>query len=305
MTSQDLPVGTGELHREDPPRLGRFRLLGRLGGGGMGVVYLGVDHVGRHTAVKVIHPRLAADASSRQGLRREADLMTRIVSPRVPRLLEHSDADTRPYLAMQYLPGVTLTAYFAGRGVLRGFELVAVAAGLAHALAEVHRAGVTHLDVKPSNVLVSSRGVYLLDFGIARPTAAASGPPVVRTAPIVGTPRSMAPEHFTGAPLTTATDVFAWASLVAYAATGRYPFGSSDITAIAARTVHADPEHRRLPAALRHLVRAAFAKTPHNRPTAEQLSSALLDAGTPGAVPRVHRPIWYRHRPASQRRAPA
>lgn len=141
--------------------------------------------------------------------------------------------------------------------------------------------------------------------GCRQPLAVRPSRPAVLDFAIVGTPRSMAPEHFTGAPLTTATDVFAWASLVAYAATGRYPFGSSDIRAIAARTVHADPEHRRLPGALRHLVRAAFAKTPHHRPTAEQLSWALLDAGTPGAVPRVRRPIWYRHRPASQRRAPA
>jgi serine/threonine protein kinase len=293
--SHDLPAGTGTLHADDPLQIGRFRLLGRLGRGGMGVVYLAADHNGARTAVKVLHPHLPAEAGTGQGLRQEAELMDRIVSPRIPRLIEHGEADGRAYLAMQCLPGVTLTSQVACRGALRGAELIALAAGVAGALTDVHQAGVMHLDVKPSNLLLSSHGIYLLDFGIAQTTTATSPVPVAWAGLIIGSPASMAPEHFTGAPVTTATDIFAWASLVAYAATGRYPFGSSDLATVAARIIHAKPDHRHLPTPLRNLVRAAFAKTPHHRPTATQLHSALItDRSTP-TTPKPQRPRWYRH----------
>jgi eukaryotic-like serine/threonine-protein kinase len=276
ISSHELPAETETLHADDPLQIRRFRLLGRLGRGAMGVVYLAADHNGARTAVKVLHPHLPADAGTGHGLRLEAELMAPIVSPRIPRLIEHGEADGRAYLAMQCLPGVTLTSQVACRGVLHGAELVAFAAGVAGALNDVHQAGVVHLDVKPSNVLLSSHGIYLLDFGIAQTTTATSAVQVARTGPIIGSPASMAPEHFTGAPVTTATDVFAWASLVAFAATGRYPFGSSDIATVAARIIHAKPNHRHLPTPLRKLVRAAFAKTPHHRPTAAQLYSAII-----------------------------
>jgi eukaryotic-like serine/threonine-protein kinase len=293
MTSHDLPAGTATLHADDPLQIGRFRLLGRLGHGGMGVVYLAADHNGAPAAVKVLHPHLPVDVGTGRGLRREAELIGLIVSPRIPRLIEHGEADGRAYLAMQCLPGVTLTYQVACRGVLRGAELIALAAGVAAALTDIHRAGVMHLDVKPSNVLLSSHGIYLLDFGIAETTTETSPVPTARTGLIIGSPAWMAPEHFTGAPVTTATDVFAWASLVAYAATGRFPFGSSDIAAVVARIIHAKPDHRHLPALLRNLVRAAFAKTPHHRPTAAHLHSALItDRSTP---PKPQRPRWYRH----------
>jgi serine/threonine protein kinase len=295
MTFHDLPVGTGTLHADDPLQIGRFRLLGRLGHSGMGVVYLAADHNGAHAAVKVLHPHLPPDAGTRQGLRREAELMARVVSPRIPRLIEHREADGGAYLAMQCLPGATLTSQVACRGVLRGAELIAVAAGVAGALTDVHQAGVMHLDVKPSNVLLSSHGIYLLDFGIAQATTTTSQVPVVRTGPIIGSPTSMAPEHFTGAPVTTATDVFAWASLVAYAATGRYPFGSIDITTVAARIIHAKPDHRHLPTPLRKLVRAAFTKTPHHRPTAAQLYSAFRTDRSTHTTPKPRRLTRYRH----------
>jgi serine/threonine protein kinase len=275
--------------------MGRFRLLGRLGSGGMGVVYLAAGHNGERTAVKVLHPHLSADAGTGQGLCREAELMATIVSPRIPRLIEHGEADGRAYLAMQCLPGVTLTHQVACRGALRDAELIALAAGVAGAMTDVHQAGVMHLDVKPSNVLLSSHGVYLLDFGIAQTTTATSRVPVAWAGPIVGSPASMAPEHFTGAPVTTATDIFAWASLVAYAASGRFPFGSGDLATVVTRIIHAKPDHRHLPTPLRNLVRAAFAKTPHHRPTAAHLHSALITDRSTQTMPKHWRPRWYRH----------
>ncbi|WP_079195635.1 serine/threonine protein kinase [Streptomyces acidiscabies] len=253
------------VHPEDPSRIGPYRVVGRLGVGGMGTVYAALSGDGERVAVKVIHAVQAGDPEFRARFRREVRLSARVRGPfLLPLLAADPDADA-PWLATEYAPGPTLAQHLAGHGPLTGGTLYAFATGTAQALAAIHAAGVVHRDVTPRNVLLSPAGPRMLDFGIAH---AADGTSVTRTGVLTGTPGWISPEHYRSGVSTAEGDLFAWGALVAHAATGRLPFGGGAPEAVAYRVMSGAPDLDGLPEELKEVVERALAKEPSERPDA-------------------------------------
>ncbi|WP_129305431.1 serine/threonine-protein kinase [Streptomyces sp. L2] len=251
----------------DPARIGPYRIVGRLGSGGMGTVHAGVTSDGMRVAVKVVHPGQAQDPEFRARFRREVHLSSRVTGPHlVPLLAADPDAGT-PWLATAYVPGPTLNQHVGAHGPLDEGSLFAFAAATAQALTAIHAAGVVHRDVKPQNVLLTPSGPRLLDFGIAH---AADGTSVTRTGVMTGTPGWISPEQYRQGTAGPAGDVFAWGALVAYAATGRLPFGTGAPDVVAFRVMSGEADLDGVPAALRAIVEKALAQEPGDRPSAAE-----------------------------------
>ncbi|MFD6761265.1 bifunctional serine/threonine-protein kinase/ABC transporter substrate-binding protein [Streptomyces roseolus] len=269
----------------DPSGIAGYRLLGRLGAGGMGVVYLGRTDAGELAAVKVTLADRAERADFRARFRREVEAARRVVSPwAVPVLGADPDAP-EPWLATAFVPGPSLGEAIAAHGPLPGRSLRVLGGAVARALAAVHAAGLVHRDVKPGNVLLAVDGPRLIDFGIARAADPDGETALTGTDMVVGTPGFLAPEQAearTGA-IGPASDVFAFGCLLAYAATGRPPFGTGAVDALMYRTVHDEPDLAGVPAGLLPLLRECLAKDPAARPTAEQLAARLV-VDTPGTA---------------------
>ncbi|MEU7861811.1 serine/threonine-protein kinase [Nonomuraea sp. NPDC049141] len=276
---------------EDPPGVGPYRLLGRLGAGGQGVVYLGQGPDGRPVAVKLLADGLADD----HRFAKEIDAARRVEPFCIAQVLDAS-LGGRPYIVTEYVEGPTL--HQAGRHF--GADLQRLAVATATALAAIHRAGVVHRDFKPANVLLGRDGPRVIDFGIAR----ASGHSLTVTSSIVGTPAYMAPEQIAGAPLGPAVDVFAWASVIVFAATGSPPFGNDSLPAVIRRILHDEPYLGDLPGPLHPIVLSCLAKDPAARPAMQDVLLRLIGApptGMPGdltgprggmATHAVSRPRW-------------
>lgn len=244
----------------------------------MGTVHAALDPDGRRVAVKVVHPAQAGDDEFRARFKREVELSRRVTGPCLVPLLAADPSAPDPWLATPYVPGPTLGEHLAAHGPLSGAPLYALAAGSAAALAAVHAAGVVHRDVKPGNVILAPDGPRMVDFGIAH---ALDGTSVTRTGVMTGTTGWISPEGYRTGAVGPAGDVFAWGALVAYAATGRLPFGTGAPDAVAARVMSADPDLAGIPNDLLTLVTSALAKAPQERPTAAALagrSAALLAA---------------------------
>ncbi|CAM5300360.1 serine/threonine protein kinase [Streptomyces narbonensis] len=257
----------------DPKRVGPYRIVGRLGSGGMGTVHAGLDSAGLRVAVKVIHPAQADDPEFRARFRREVQLSARVQGPcLIPLLAADPDAET-PWLATAYAPGLTLDEHLAAHGPLAGSALLAFAAGTAQALAAIHAAGVVHRDVKPQNVILTPGGPRLLDFGIAH---AADGTSVTRTGVMTGTPGWVSPEHYRTGSAGPEGDVFTWAALVAYAATGLLPFGAGTPDVVAYRVMSEEPDLQTLPRTLHEILGRAFAKDPADRPAASGVAGECV-----------------------------
>ncbi|MFI2208329.1 serine/threonine-protein kinase [Streptomyces sp. NPDC020141] len=255
----------------DPARIGPYRIIGRLGAGGMGTVHAGLAPDGLRVAVKVIHPAHSGDPEFLARFRREVRLSTRVQGPcLIPLLAADPEADA-PWLATEYAPGPTLGAHLAAHGPLTGGTLYAFATGTAQALAAVHAAGVVHRDVKPQNIILTPAGPRVLDFGIAH---AADGTSVTRTGVMTGTPGWISPEHYRTGAAGTEGDVFAWGALVAHAATGRLPFGSGAPDVVAFRVLSGEPDLDGVPGELRTILERALAKDPADRPAAEAAARA-------------------------------
>ncbi|MFI9552072.1 serine/threonine-protein kinase [Nonomuraea endophytica] len=252
------------LRPDDPQAIGAYQLIGRLGEGGQGVVYLGQAPDGAKVAVKVL--REGGD-----GLAREVAALRRVEPFCVAQVLDASTGG-RPYIVTEYVEGPSLAE--AGRHGGAGLQRLAVAT--ATALAAIHRAGVVHRDFKPGNVLLGRDGPRVIDFGIAR-----SGASLTMTSSIVGTPAYMAPEQLAGAGIGPATDVFAWAGVMVYAATGSPPFGNDSLPAVITRIQHADPDLGDLTGSLRPIVTRCLAKNPAARPTMQEVLFQLIGAGAP------------------------
>ncbi|GLW66537.1 hypothetical protein Arub01_47810 [Actinomadura rubrobrunea] len=261
--------------RDHPDKIGPYQVLGRLGEGGMGQVYLAASPSRRLVALKVIRPELLDDPHWRERFRREV-ASARSVSGFYTAPVVDADPDAElPWLATQYIRGVSLAAAVREKGPLPEQAVCRLGAGLAEALIAIHRAGIVHRDLKPSNVLLAADGPRVIDFGIARPLDAL---PLSRSA-IVGTPEYMSPEQALAETVTPASDVFSLGSTLVYAATGKAPFGTGH--KVRARIVHREPDLTGLPDPLRGLVTLCLAKAPGERPTPEQVLTALstlLDA---------------------------
>ncbi|WP_406368363.1 protein kinase [Streptomyces sp. NBC_00647] len=262
------------LQPGDPRRVGPYRIVGRLGSGGMGTVFAALSAASERMAVKVIHPAQAADDEFRARFRREVQLSQRVTGPC---LVPFRDADTEaalPWLATAFIPGLTLDRHVTLNGPLVGAHLYALAAGTAAALCAIHAADVVHRDVKPPNVILAPSGPQVLDFGIAH---ALDGTSVTRTGVMTGTPGWISPEHYRTGAVGPHGDVFAWGALVAYAATGRLPFGNGAADAVAFRVMSAEPDLDGVPADLLPLVENALSKEPADRPNATQLASSAAE----------------------------
>lgn len=225
----------------DPSRLGEHRLLGRLGAGGMGVVYLARTEAGELAAVKVIQPEYAEEAEFRTRFRREVAAARQVVNPWVVRVTG-ADAEARaPWLATAFVPGPSLAEAVAACGPLPLPAVRVLGGMLARALTAVHAAGLVHRDVKPGNVLLALDGPRLIDFGIARSTSAEETA-LTSESVIVGTPGFLSPEQARAGRIEPASDLFSLGCVLAYAATGRPPFGTGAVDALLYRTVHDEPD---------------------------------------------------------------
>ncbi|MGI5208794.1 protein kinase domain-containing protein [Spirillospora sp. CA-108201] len=272
----------GELRPDDPSRIGRYRIEAKIGEGGMGAVYLGRDADGRAVAVKVVRAELAGDRTFLARFHDEAANAQRVASFCTAQVLEHGEDLGLAYMVTEYIDGPSLLQHVSANGALSPGMLHGVAVGVAAALVAIHSAGLVHRDLKPSNVLLSISGPRVIDFGIARALDMASSH--TRTGQVVGTPGWIAPEQITTQQVTPAVDVFAWGCLVAFAASGRNPFGQGSFQIMAARAVHADPEIGDLPPSLAGLVQASLRKDPAQRPSARDLLLALVGGSGEAAV---------------------
>ncbi|MFE4696804.1 serine/threonine-protein kinase [Streptomyces sp. NPDC056738] len=258
----------------DPSRIGPYRIVGRLGAGGMGTVHAGVASDGTRVAVKVIHPSQAQDPHFRARFRREVEMSSRVTGPYlVPLLSADADAAT-PWLATEYVAGPTLNQQVFAQGRVTGPALYAFAAATAQALAAVHAAGVVHRDVKPQNVILTPSGPRVLDFGIAH---ADDDTRATRPGATTGTPGWISPEQYRTGDAGPESDVFAWGALVAYAATGRSPFGTGASDAVAFRVTSGEPDLDGVPLPLREIVRRALAKEPGDRPQAADAAEECFE----------------------------
>ncbi|MBC2877335.1 MULTISPECIES: serine/threonine-protein kinase [Streptomyces] len=262
------------LLEEDPRTVGPYRLLGVLGAGGMGRVYVGRNPGGRTVAVKVVHPRLALDEEFRSRFRREVETARRVGGAWTAPVLDADPDAPVPWVVTGYVAGPSLDRAVADVGPLPEPAVRAVGAGLAEALAAVHALGLVHRDVKPSNVLLPLDGPRLIDFGIARAMDGTTS--LTATGVVIGSSGYMAPEQVLGRPLTGAADVFSLGAVLAFAAAGAAPFPGEHHASINYRVVHGDPElGPGLDGELRELVTACLAKDPADRPAPEDLLRRL------------------------------
>ncbi|GLZ07755.1 hypothetical protein Acsp03_52210 [Actinomadura sp. NBRC 104412] len=276
---------SGALRPEDPRELGDYRLLSRIGRGGMGTVFLGEGSSGRRVAVKVINRELASEETFRERFRREVTAARQVRRFCTAPVLD-AELDTEPlFVVTEYIEGPSLEAAVAERGPLPGSDLEGLAVGVATALAAIHGAGIVHRDLKPANVLLSATGPRVIDFGIARALDAADGP--TRTGQFVGTPNYLPPELLRGEPVTPASDVFSWGCVVTYAGTGRPPFAGRTVPEIFYRVAHDEPRLDGLDAGLRGLVASALDKDPRNRPSVQDLLARLVGHTRPDDLDRI------------------
>jgi hypothetical protein len=260
-------------------RLGPYLLREQLGEGGMGVVYLASDAGGSLVAVKVLRQGVPAEATARHRLAREVATMRRVHSPFVAEVVDADVEGSPPYIVTRYVAGRTLEDAVAADGPLSGVALASLARGLAAALVAVHAAGVVHRDLKPGNVMMVGDRPVVIDFGIAQ---AADSTRLTMTGMFMGTPGYLAPEVIEGNTSGPASDVHSWAATLAYAATGRPPFGTGQYETIFYRIVHGQPDLDCMPAPLLPIVLAALARDPSRRPSAAELAefTAGLTAAT-------------------------
>ncbi|MCU8595463.1 serine/threonine-protein kinase, partial [Streptomyces sp. A13(2022)] len=295
------------LDADEPTVVGPYRLLGRLGSGGMGRVYLGRSAGGRTVAVKIVHPHFALDEEFRTRFRREVEAARRVGAAWTAPVLD-ADPDARvPWVATAYAAGPSLTAAVADGGPLPAHSVRALGAGLGEALAAVHELGLVHRDVKPSNVLLTLDGPLLIDFGIARASGGTSRTEsgggtasLTSTGVSIGSPGYMSPEQILGKGVTGAADVFSLGAVLAYAATGRPPFPGDSSAALLYKVVHEEPRLDGLDdldgsddagghdgsggfggsgGGLRELVAACLAKDPAARPAPGEVARRLAPEG--------------------------
>jgi hypothetical protein len=264
------------LEAGEPTTIGPYRLLGRLGSGGMGRVYLGRSAGGRTVAVKVVHPHFALDEEFRARFRREVDAARRVGGAWTAPVLDADPEASVPWVATGYVAGPSLAQAVKERALPEHCVRV-LGAGLAEALAAVHGLGLVHRDVKPSNVLLTVDGPRLIDFGIARATDGTAS--LTSTGVSIGSPGYMAPEQILGKGVTGAADVFSLGAVLVYAVTGTSPFPGDSSAALLYKVVHEEPELGLARGELRDVAAACLAKDPAARPTPDEVAGALAPQG--------------------------
>ncbi|MCB5169039.1 serine/threonine protein kinase [Streptomyces bambusae] len=271
------------LEAGDPRTIGAYRLLGRLGAGGMGVVYLGRSAGGRTVAVKIVHPHFAQDDEFRARFRREVAAARRVGGDWTAPVLDADPEAPVPWVATGFVAGTSLDRALAGHGPLPESSVRAIGSGLAEALAAVHALGLVHRDVKPSNVMLTLDGPRLIDFGIARATDGTAS--LTSTGVSVGSPGYMAPEQILGKGTTAAADVFSLGAVLVAAATGQPPFTGDNSATLLYKVVHEEPYlSDALTGPLRELLLSCLAKDPAARPAPAALAAALAPEGAAALI---------------------
>ncbi|MEU5882321.1 serine/threonine-protein kinase [Spirillospora sp. NPDC047279] len=271
------------LEPGDPRALGQYEVVGRLGAGGQGAVFLGKTAGGEYVAVKLLHAQMAADPAARARFTREVAAAQKVEPFCTARVIEADVHGDQPYVVSEFIDGPSLHDVVAHNGPRSAEELERLAIGTVTALAAIHEAGIVHRDFKPNNVMLASDGPRVVDFGIAR-TVNSQESAVTATGMVVGTPGYLAPEQLTGAPLTPAVDIFAWGATMVFAATGQSPFEADTLPVIINKILNEDPDLSALPAGpLRDLVGRCLSKDAGLRPPAATLLLNLL--GHVGAAP--------------------
>lgn len=256
----------------DPHAVAGYTVAGRLGEGGQGTVFLAYDAGGERVALKMLHARFGGDPKARARFVREVEAARRVGGFCTARVLAADLDGDVPYVVSEFIEGPSLREFVLRNGPQDGAALERLAIGTLTALVAVHRAGIVHRDFKPGNVLLSLEGPRVVDFGIARILDATS----TLTSQAVGTPAFMAPEQLDGRPVTPATDLFAWGATMAYAGTGRSPFGADSVAAVVAAIFEAEPDLGGLAGPMRPVVESCLAKDPAARPDAPELLARLL-----------------------------
>ncbi|MFI7127555.1 serine/threonine-protein kinase [Nonomuraea sp. NPDC050153] len=262
----------------DPTQLGSFRLSGRIGEGGQGIVYLGVNDNGEQAAIKLLHVKFTGDTIARSRFARELKAAKRVASFCTARVMEADLDGNTPYIASEYIDGRPLREIIETDGPLTGTVLDRLAIGTATALTAIHHASIVHRDFKPDNVLIAADGPRVVDFGIARIIDSTG----TITSRAIGTPAYMAPEQIAGDDVGPYTDVFSWGATIAFAATGQPAFEGKSIAVVLNRILNHEVDVDMMPEPLRGVVRSALSKSPADRPSADQILLRLL--GQPSTV---------------------
>ena len=263
------------LQADDPQRVGPYVLLGRLGSGGMGRVYLARSPGGRQVAVKVIRPQLAEDDSFRARFAREVSAARKVGGLFTAQVVDADLDSPVPWLVTAYVPGASLTEAVEQQGPLPATTVLALAAGLAEGLSAIHAAGVIHRDLKPSNVLLAPDGPRIIDFGIS---SALDAPSLTGTGLMIGSPGFMSPEQAEGMPVGPSSDIFSLAGVLVFASRGEGAFGSGDTAALLYRVVHGTPNLDQVPDKIRPLISRCLSRNAAARPAAAEFLAELTVA---------------------------
>ena len=270
--------------------VGAYRLLAPIGEGGMGVVHLAQGPDGKRVALKVLRPHIVGDREARERLAREVSSLQRISSPRIAEILDADPHGPVPFVVTRYVPGLSLYHHVDEEGPIAGADLLHFADALAEALQAVHAVGVLHRDIKPTNVLMEGRSPVLIDFGLAR---VAEDPRLTQTGWLLGTPGYLAPEVLYGDDATVASDVHAWATTVAFAASGRPPYGNGPAMAIMDRVRRGEHDLSGVPAPLDRLLRECLAEEPLDRPAVFELRTSIDELRQQAHLARLPQPeLW-------------
>ena len=265
----------GELRATDPRSVGPYRLLGRLGSGGMGQVYLGQPDAGRLVAVKVIRPDLADEPGFRMRFAREITAARNVSGVFTVQVVDADVSGPVPWLATVYVPGPSLSEAVASQGPLPAAVVLTLASCLAQGLHAIHSAGVVHRDLKPANVLLARDGPRVIDFGISRAAEVTDTTALTQTGMVLGSPGFMSPEQAEGTAVGPPSDVFSLGAVLTFAATGAGPFGTGSTPQLLYRVVHNAPDITRLPPEIKPLVERCLVKDPSLRPATGDLVAAL------------------------------
>ncbi|MEO7267767.1 MAG: protein kinase [Knoellia sp.] len=290
MTAEILDDSDGRDDLPEHALLGSYRLVQRLGEGGMGVVHLGLDRHGKAVAIKVLRPHVAHDPAARARLTREVETLRRIRSPRVAPVIDADVDGVRPFIVTRYVPGPPLDDVINAHGPMGPNDLHRLGRGLAEALDVIHASDVIHRDLKPGNVLIVDGDPVVIDFGIAH---VADDIRLTMTGLVMGTPGYLSPEIVEGSPVSTATDWWGWAATLAYAASGRPPFGRGPMDAVLTRVTSGEPDLQGVDKRIAPLLYAALAPVPQDRPHQREVVAALEKYAHGGLVTdiiKVRRP---------------